>query len=123
MYNLLDLKFESRLTEENDEITKDEILSIYDKYFICNQKYVEVSDLEYIFNDTFYYVGVNYFVSKGKKYFYKGVIVLASKNNLIEYLVNVITKNDSRSIFIIPKNNRDMLLLLDDEGSLVLKSN
>ncbi|WP_315078538.1 hypothetical protein [Acinetobacter guillouiae] len=119
MYDLSDLK--SEIIENNNSIKTEEILSVYSKFMINSHESIDITELDDILDDEFYYVGVDYFVSKGKLYFFKGVIVIASKENLIEYLVNVIAGNDSRSIFIIPKNNRDMLLLLDDEGSLVVK--
>lgn len=114
MYNFLDLK--SEVIENNNSIKTEEILSIYSAFILNSNESIDIKELD----DDFYYVGLDYFILRGKMYFFKGIIVIASKDNLIKYLLNVIIKNDSRSIFIIPKNNKDMLLLLDDEGSLIL---
>ena len=121
MYNLLDLKSEDKRTKEIDEAKKEEILSIYDDFFLFNSRYIAVLELKNILKDSLYYVGSNFFIKKGKVCIYKGGIVVSSKENLIDYLLKVIRENDSRSIFIIPKNDKNMLLLLDNEGSLILK--
>lgn len=121
MYNLLDLKSEEKLTKEIDETKKEEILSIYDDFFIFNSRYIDVLELKDILKDSLYYVGSNFFIKKGKVCIYKGVMVVSSKENLIDYLLKIIRENDSRSIFVIPKNDKNMLLLLDDEGGLIVK--
>lgn len=121
MYNLLDLKSDSTLTKEIDDIEKEEILSIYDDYFLHKSINVKVFDLKNILKDDSYYVGVDYFVNKGKKNIYKGRIVVAYKDDLIEYLINTIEKNDVRNIFVIPRNDKNMILFLNEEGGMIAK--
>lgn len=118
MYNLLDLESES--SESISEIQKEKILALYSLMQGYASQYIQLADLNEILKDTFYYVGVEYFVIKGKSSFYKGVIVVASKENLVAYLVRIIQLNDCRSVFIIPKNHQNLLISLDDEGCLML---
>lgn len=118
MYNLSDLDFE--LTENISETQKEDILALVSQLWINGSHYIQVTDLGEILIDKFYYVGTERFVVKGKSSFYKGIIVVAAKEKLIEYLIRIIRLDDARSVFIIPKNQQNMLLRLDDEGSLML---
>lgn len=118
MYTLADLEYEP--TESISEMQTEDILALRDQLWGRASQYIQVTDLEEILKDELYYVGTEYFVIKGKSSFYKGCIVVAKKQKLIEYLNRVIQLNDVRSIFIIAKNQQNMLLCLDDEGSLLL---
>ena len=118
MYNLADLDFEP--TENISEIQTEEILVLRDQLWMNGSHSIQAADLDEILTDEFYYVGTEHFVVKGKSSFYKGIIVVAAKEKLIEYLIRIIRLDDARSIFILPKNQQNMLLRLDDEGSLML---
>ena len=118
MYNLVDLDFEP--TENICEAQKEYMLALFSQLWINGSDYIQVTDLDEMLTDEFYYVGTEYFVVKGKSSFYKGIIVVAAKEKLIEYLIRMIRLDDARSVFIIPKNQQNMLLRLDDEGSLML---
>ncbi len=118
MYNLADLDFEP--TENISETQKEYILALVSQLWINGSDYIQVTDLDEMLTDEFYYVGTEYFVVKGKSSFYKGIIVVAAKEKLIEYLIRMIRLDDARSVVIIPKNQQNMLLRLDDEGSLML---
>ncbi len=118
MYNLSDLDFE--LTENISETQKEEVLVLRDQLWINGSHSIQAADLDEVLTDEFYYVGTERFVVKGKSSFYKGIIVVAAKEKLIEYLIRIIRLDDARSVFIIPKNQQNMLLRLDDEGSLML---
>ena len=118
MYNLADLDFEP--TENISETQKEYILALVSQLWINGSDYIQVTDLDEMLTDEFYYVGTEYFVVKGKSSFYKGIIVVAAKEKLIEYLIRMIRLDDARSVFISPKNQQNMLLRLDDEGSLML---
>ncbi|WP_111859153.1 hypothetical protein [Acinetobacter sp. CFCC 10889] len=118
MYNLADLDFEP--TENISEIQTEEILVLRDQLWMNGSHSIQAADLDEILTDEFYYVGTEHFVVKGKSSFYKGLIVVAAKDKLIEYLIRIIRLDDARSVFILPKNQQNMLLRLDDEGSLML---
>ena len=117
MYQLHDLDFEK--AEQISVRQKEEILTLHDQLWISSQ-YVQATDLDQIFMDEYYYVCTDYCVVKGKTSVYKGIIVVAKKAKLIEYLARIIQLNEVRSLFIIAKNQHNMLLRLDDEGCLML---
>ena len=118
MYNLADLDFEPTIIIS--ETQKEDILALVSQLWINGSHYIQETALDKILTDEFYYVGTEYFVVKGKSSFYKGIIVVTAKEKLIEYLIRMIRLDDARSVFIIPKNQQNMLLRLDDEGSLML---
>ena len=82
MYNLADLDFEP--TENISETQKEYILALVSQLWINGSDYIQVTDLDEMLTDEFYYVGTEYFVVKGKSSFYKGIIVVAAKEKLIE---------------------------------------
>lgn len=118
MYRLADLEFEP--TEYISAQQQDDILTRYSQLWLAKSQYIQVADLTHFLKDEWYYVGTDYFVIKGKASFYKGVIVVARKEKLIAYLIRIIQLNDVRSVFIIPQQHQNMLVRLDDEGSLIL---
>ncbi len=120
MYDLSDL--ESEPIKEHYALDEEEILNFYDKLKCgSTSQEVQLNELENIFKEEFYYVGVDYFIVKGKSIIFKGKIVISTKENLIKYIFKVLQNNDFRSIFILPKERKNMLLLIDDEGSLILR--
>lgn len=118
MYQLHDLDFEK--AEQISVQQKEEILILHDQLWISDSQYVQATDLDQILMDEYYYVCTDYCVVKGKTSVYKGIIVVAKKAKLIEYLARIIQLNEVRSLFIIAKNQHNMLLRLDDEGGLML---
>lgn len=113
MYSFLNLKHKEISEEVNPEIIflkSEELLNpnnfiSFPDSIICFE--TKLSD------NVNYYVMHDFVIFKGKTKIFKGKIVLSTKQDLIDY----IRTNDIRPIRIMPEQNQDFVIRIDDEKS------
>jgi hypothetical protein len=62
----------------------------------------DFKELNNFMPDEFYYIAHKILITKGKKRFFKGELVLASRENILLFLELSIKKNDLRSFIFAP---------------------